>query len=283
MGPPAEALHQHDYTGTCWWCGSPANSKEHRHKASDLRREFAKAEYEMGEVIVKREGEALEVPGPKSKKVKFGDVFCARCNNERSQPYDRAYDRFVESFLRHEELVETTGLMRLDEIGDDWREEAEGVLCYFVKHIGCRVADAGFAVPRSFIDYLNGGEFPAGLVCSFELDHVFAAVNKLLQQNPTEHGTSGNLFLGPVTGEVTREGGEAVILRSHWAYHGLEMVWEWRAEGSPTGTNLSAPTVVLPRSRQKEGAALLLRVRRRNLPGLRGILWKAWYRLRTTI
>jgi hypothetical protein len=79
-----------------------ADSREHRHKASDLRREFGRAEYQARDVILARsDGRPEELlRGPNASVAKFSNNFCARCNNERSQPFDRAYDTFIEWFLR---------------------------------------------------------------------------------------------------------------------------------------------------------------------------------------
>jgi hypothetical protein len=282
-GARLSALPPRDYTGTCWWCGAPANSREHRHKASDLRREFAKGEYGAGEVIVRRGEETIPVRGPNSRKVKFGDVFCARCNNERSQPFDLAYDRLVAWFLANEAAVEATGVIRLDEIGPGWKQEADRVLRYFAKHIGCRIAECRFEVPPEFTEFLDGGEFPPGLICSFEIDGAFAAINSMLVNNPTGHGTSGNLGLGPITGELRRQDRHALVLRSHWVYHGLQMVWEWSTDPMKTGTNLSAPIVQAPLVRQKEGQALRRVSSRIGQPGLPGKLWSIWYRARNAV
>ncbi|MEX2106774.1 MAG: hypothetical protein WD810_07735 [Solirubrobacterales bacterium] len=273
-------LCRHDHAGTCWWCEGAAGSREHRYKATDLRREFSREEYNEGEVIVRRGDRTTTVAGPKAGAVKFKDVFCASCNNARSQPFDRAYDRLVGWFAESEDAVETSRLLPLEEIDSDWASLAEKVCRYFVKHIGCRIADCGFEVPSSFACYLDGGEFPPGLVLSFELDAVFGAINQLLKENPTPHGTSGNLFLGPITGEVTRDEHKATIVRSHWAYHALQLVWEWSAEGEPTGTNLDRPVVELPLVRAWEGAALQKLVARRQAPGVAGLFWRSWYRIR---
>jgi hypothetical protein len=217
-------LGRHDYTGTCWWCGAAAGSREHRYKATDLRREFSRAEYEEGEVIVRRGGDTETVAGPKAGVVKFKDVFCPHCNNARSQPFDCAYDRLVEWFAENEDAVEASGALPLEEVDRDWPELVEGVCRYFVKHVGCRIADRDYEVPSSFAAYLDGGDFPPGLVLSFELDAVFGAINRMLKESPTPHGTSGSLFLDPITGEVSREEHKASVLRSHWAYHALQVV-----------------------------------------------------------
>jgi hypothetical protein len=229
---------RHDYTGTCWWCGAPADSREHRHKASDLRREFARGEYEKGDVIVRREREAIQVRGPNSMQAKFGNMFCASCNNARSQPFDRAYDRFIEWYLAQEREVEKTGVLRLDEMHDDLRTGTRDVLRYFVKHIGCRIADSGYTVPSSFRDFLENRGEPTGLICSFEMNAVHAEVHAILREHPTEDGSSGILMLGPVTREMTGSEEDATVLRGWWSYHGLQLVWSGGQSG-PTVAPIS--------------------------------------------
>jgi hypothetical protein len=166
-------LKQRDYTGTCWWCGGKADSREHRHKASDLRREFASAEYAGGDVAILRGDQDLTLRSPKADRAKFGPTLCARCNNQRSQRFDNAYDQFIEWYLGHERKVERTRIIRLDEIYTDWRGGRSDLLGYFVKHIGCRIADLALEVPTTLKDFLDKGTAPLGLVTSFELNGIF--------------------------------------------------------------------------------------------------------------
>ena len=44
------------------------------------------------------------------------------CLHERSQPFDRAYDHFIEWLLANERAVEDSGLIPLAEIFDDWEQ-----------------------------------------------------------------------------------------------------------------------------------------------------------------
>ena len=84
--------------GTCWICGSAATSSEHKIKKSDLIRvhgrgkEFAEASLNY----LRGDDSVVILQGPDSKWVKWPDVLCAQCNNSRTQPFDRAYDKFIE-------------------------------------------------------------------------------------------------------------------------------------------------------------------------------------------
>jgi hypothetical protein len=78
---------------TCWICGDPADSREHKFKKSDLLRSSATwapsdQPYFFGGDRPKR------IQGPGSDLVTFGKILCQSCNSTRSQPFDRAYERF---------------------------------------------------------------------------------------------------------------------------------------------------------------------------------------------
>lgn len=253
-------LPPHDYSGECWWCGGEANSREHRHKASDLRREFAKEEYRAGDVmLIRSEGRPdVGLRGPNAKVAKFGNNFCARCNNERSQPFDRAYDQFIEWFLKHEEQVEESGIIPLAEIFNDWQAGAALVTCYYAKHAGCRIADLGFTVPASLRAFLDGRAEPAGFAFNFEINGALAGINAIVKENPTALGTSGNLAVGAVRGQQTPVDGHAVELGSWISYHALQVFWEWRTDYPRSWTNLLGPVAELPRVEPEAKKSLLL-------------------------
>jgi hypothetical protein len=223
-----------------------ADSREHRHKASDLRREFGTAEYEAKDVILARSQGRPEVllPGPNASVAKFSNNFCARCNNERSQPFDRAYDTFIEWFLANEREVERTGIVPLEEIFDSYQVGSFNVLRYFGKHVGCRIADVGFAVPETLPAFLDGREEPAGFVYSFEINEDLAMVTATMRENPQD-GT-GFLGLGPVASRLTKAHGYADEIASWWSYHGLQVIWEWKTEYPRSWTNLLGPVAKFP-------------------------------------
>jgi len=206
-------------------------------------------EYRGGDVILRRSEDrpTVELRGPNAKAAKFGDHFCARCNNERSQPFDLAYDRFIDWFLSNENQIEDTGLLPLEEIFDDWREGQNLVNCYYAKHAGCRIADVGYRVPDSLREYLDGVGEPVGFAFNFELSGFLAGLSAILKENPTLDGTSGNLGLGGVHGQLTHEGGPAVELVSWSSYHALQVYWQWSTDYPRSWTNLLGPVAELPR------------------------------------
>jgi hypothetical protein len=65
--------------GTCWWCGHPADSREHRFKRTDIERIFGRGPYRDGRTLVKHgeDGRQSDVTGAKSKVFKFEPTMCA--------------------------------------------------------------------------------------------------------------------------------------------------------------------------------------------------------------
>lgn len=211
--------------------------------------------------------------------MKFGRILCARCNNERSQPFDMAYDRFIEWFLANEKSVEATGEINLEGIYEGPETGALDLLRYFGKHVGCRIAEKGYAVPPPLRAFLDGRHEPLGFVLSFEVNGRFSALNDIIRGHPTKHGTAGNLYLGPVTGQARAADGHATLLSGWWGYHGLQLVWEWRADFTGSWTNLLPPCAQLPLVDQREARPL----RRVGRDDAVGRAWRSWYRARKAL
>ncbi len=169
-GVPAH--HRHDYGGRCWWCGATADSREHKHKKTDLTREFGSGPYVGDSAIVRVfDGELRQVQGPGSNELKFDRVLCAPCNNARSQPFDVAYDVLAGFVARNQDSILRRREFRFSEVYDRaWRSAKENLARYYVKHIGCRLAQSGIEVAPSVTDYLDGrSAVPTGLEMQFEI------------------------------------------------------------------------------------------------------------------
>jgi hypothetical protein len=144
-------------TGLCWWCGNPADSAEHKFKASDLRRIAGPTE-EAGNVYNSsghhQRGLNSLRKGPQ---IRWGQNLCKRCNNQTSQPFDRAYDKFVEFMLAHFDAVHRhRGIDWTDIYGQGWQQGVRHLSCYLVKQFGCMMATAKLPVPQDAIDFLDG-------------------------------------------------------------------------------------------------------------------------------
>lgn len=146
--------------GLCWWCGGNADSREHRFKRSDVAR--ASRTWAPGDrPYYVADGRLKEIQGPNSALVKFDKVLCYSCNTTRSQPFDRAYDRFTAWVIGEGAALMNRGTLDFGEIyGVGCGGDVQDLLRYFVKHFGCCIASSGGAVPAEFVAFLDGTAAP---------------------------------------------------------------------------------------------------------------------------
>lgn len=161
--------------GQCWWCGSPADSREHRLKASDLVREYGRPPFTGLRTLTRFSGEDRhDFQGPKSSLVKFAASLCRRCNNARSQPFDNAWDTFVMYLAENESRVVGSKTIDWTEVfGADWKRRGEDIERYVLKHIICRLIDQApepIRIAGEYIDFLNGGARPDAMEVELVID-----------------------------------------------------------------------------------------------------------------
>jgi hypothetical protein len=138
--------------------------------------------------VVKEEfdsGKKSLVQGPDSGLLKYSNNLCAKCNNERSQPYDRAYDLFA-SYIRHNfgKLKRTLVLNTTSVFGKHQaKSKQQELFLYFMKAFGCQLHDKGFPVPQELRDALLGSSYPKTFRVSIALNDEFL---EFLQNFPFE-------------------------------------------------------------------------------------------------
>ncbi|WP_267116877.1 hypothetical protein [Xanthomonas sacchari] len=111
------------------------------------------------------------IRGPKSSKLKYKKTLCAKCNNERSQPWDKAYDSFVSWVLDNEEEIIRRRLINFETIfGSSFAEGQLNLSKYFVKSFGCRFVDAEIPVPADLVELLPLEHFLTALKISFAVN-----------------------------------------------------------------------------------------------------------------
>jgi hypothetical protein len=127
---------------TCWICGRQANSREHLLKASDVRAHFGTRFY-----LHTHARKNIQVQGSRSRALTSGAPMCADCNNSRSQPFDRAWDKVHKYLREHWHDVIRQRRFDLGRIfpGSSGRESIHLQL-YFAKLMGCRAKDANVVI-----------------------------------------------------------------------------------------------------------------------------------------
>ncbi len=160
-------IQRHTYGQQCWWCGNPADSQEHRYKKADINRLLGRGPYKGQDALVRVvEEKERAVQGPNSKELMFKANLCQKCNNERSQPFDRAYDEFIVHLEANSPSIIASKRIQFSAIfGAGWQTGRENIIRYYVKHIGCRLAEAGVLVDPRVGNYLDG----SGPLCCVEM------------------------------------------------------------------------------------------------------------------
>lgn len=91
---------------TCWICGQEANSKEHIIKKSDLTRVFGNGPYKGDNALAHiKNGRQQLIQGPNSDKIKYRDSLCHDCNTTATQPFDFAYNKFIDFIYENEQGI----------------------------------------------------------------------------------------------------------------------------------------------------------------------------------
>ena len=126
----------------CWICGDHGNSGEHLIKASDLKSLFGLVTQKAPLYFSTDEKRNLPVPGIKSDKLKYSALICARCNNDSTQPHDRAWQRLSYYLRTRRPPIRPGDLVRLDrpfpgKVG----QSMLGVHLFFLKLFGCLIVE----------------------------------------------------------------------------------------------------------------------------------------------
>ena len=133
---------------TCWICGAFADSSEHMVKASDIRGVYGRITNTKPVFRHSREYRNEVIPGSKSDKLKFAPSLCTYCNSTRTQPHDRAWERFS-GYLRERTPHITAGArIPVKEIfHTDCQVSMKRVHLYFVKLFGCYAVEYKVPLP----------------------------------------------------------------------------------------------------------------------------------------
>lgn len=234
---------RYDYAGRCWWCGQTADSKEHKHKKSEVKRQLGQGPYTRG-VTEQGQHKLYPVQGPDSIQLKFSEVLCGICNSTRSQAADLAYDKFSEYIAAAAEQILDTGQFRWSDIFPrDWRAGRNLVTAYWLKHIGCRLAESGVEVAPALGAYIDAPGSLRPVPVRMELE-IREDIAEMQQTVPT-----GGLWLGDMLASYSRSQGRITFATSHLGQGWLRMSYEYDTTLRAGSANFWCKTVHLPRRR----------------------------------
>lgn len=128
---------------TCWICGGKADSREHMIKASDLRSVFGSGISQASPLYLHDERNRNHpVGGIKSKKLKYSQLLCSSCNNERTQSHDYAWEQLSKYLRNHNPPLSGGDTVKLARVFPGRvRSSMLAVHLFFLKQFGCLIAE----------------------------------------------------------------------------------------------------------------------------------------------
>lgn len=249
----------------CWWCGDIANTREHRFKSSDLKRQIRHGQIEGqgGGLILFGDGGWKAVQGPKSDKVKFPKNLCSECNNSRSQPFDRAYEQFTDyAWLSYRELEGSANIDFKEIYGRQWRVGRADLARYIIKYFCCRLDADGRQIPAQMTSFLNGSRYMPNVEMALYFDDLILSNKRSLVGESEElmllwHSDT-IAFLDESTGEAASIYGESTI-----GYVGFLFGWNPEVRRAQPFYRYRRPALTqrsrLPVRELRDGAAPIFR------------------------
>lgn len=149
MGPQSTAPHPGATPpGLCLICRSnPANSGEHRLKASDIRARLPNLG-PRNPVFVQR-GRATNDPiiSAKARILKYPKSLCSSCNDTLTQPYDLAWEKLSKYLHENWDSIVKRGYFDLSKpFRGHTRAAALDVHLFFVKLLGCKIHESNASI-----------------------------------------------------------------------------------------------------------------------------------------
>lgn len=113
---------------------------------------------------------------------------------------------------------------------------------YYVKHIGCRLADSKVLIVPEVIDFLNGNSALRFISLNFEIrDDIVATINKL----ESDGDDSGMLWIGDMDCMSSPSTGEITNINSHITYRWLRLNYGYDLSIPANSNNFSSDLVIL--------------------------------------
>lgn len=127
---------------TCWICGAPATTHEHKVKRSDLHSEFGDVTLDKP-LFYYTDRQKKRVASLSNDRLTFRTLICQRCNTSRTQPYDFAWKKLSEFLRTRIPKIEPGALVRANRIfPHDTAGRMLDVHLYFVKLFGCHIVES---------------------------------------------------------------------------------------------------------------------------------------------
>ncbi len=145
----------------CWICGGIATTKEHIIKKTDVEALFGSRSYQNKKIFKTDfdRNKNFAIQGASSNQLKHDVNFCAKCNSETTQPYDKAYKEFSTYIRNNFKEIKKNRFMNMNLIFGKRKskEMQKNLFCYFIKCFGCQLDKLGLSIPNEIKYTISSG------------------------------------------------------------------------------------------------------------------------------
>ena len=208
-------------------CGGVADSGEHIFKARALRRIFDRDRYAPNDLPFYFDEEGHErIRGPRSKLMKYPNLICAPCNNDRSSKFDLAYDQLSDWFAMQQNKYRITEIDFREIFGEDCAGGIDAVRRYYAKALGCRLLANGCRLPANLFPNPVRDTDVSILQLSICRVHPFRHVKKF-RPDMREVLGNGPLYLNISRSHLELTGEQGVLNAVWWETIGHFQITNW--------------------------------------------------------
>jgi hypothetical protein len=160
----------------CWICGGDATTGEHKTKRSDLRSVFGVPTQNDPLYLHDAARRNRWIGSLDAKLLKSPGRICPYCNNTRTQPHDRAWEKLSAALRTWTPSLAPKCVVRTNRVFPyDTSREMLNVHLYFVKLFGCHIAGNGIPLDiSSFADAIMRGRAHPCVYLNFGCGRMFA-------------------------------------------------------------------------------------------------------------
>jgi hypothetical protein len=136
-------------------------------------KKFGKGPYQDTNALVHVKDERTrEIQGPDSKLIKYDKNLCVNCNSSLTQPFDLAYEVFIDWVFANRAEVVLHRVIDFESVyGRNWEIQQTNLFKFYAKSFGCRLTEAGKDVPGDVIRLLRSKDpFETQLYVTFRIN-----------------------------------------------------------------------------------------------------------------
>jgi len=180
--------------GECWICGDRGKpSREHKIKASDLRRHFG-----TEKLSVFGGGEdspyIRNAQSAQSTHLKFRRPICERCNTHATQYADRAYDVLIDAVEQSDGSQDGMDAAASALLRNPFTPAASATFRYFGKLLGCHIAEAEAPIPARISAFVLGSNRINCIHLAVRADERYEQLSQLIPE-PMNYAAHGGLAI----------------------------------------------------------------------------------------